>query len=377
MAVSANTRFHWLRTGDEAFAAMLAAIAAARRSVRFETYIFSAGDPGDRFLEALLDARQRGVRVQVLLDAFGSLELPDSYWQPLRHLGGEMRWFNPLSLDRFNIRNHRKLLVCDEPTAFVGGFNVSPEWLGDGVSQGWRDLGLELTGAVAGALAASFDEMYALADLRHHRLARFRRSRARKHVPACDCDLLLSGPGRGRGPIRRALLQDLALARTVQIIAAYFLPPLRLRRALARVARRGGQVQLILPEKSDVPLMQAAARSLYRRLLAAGVELYEYQPQILHTKFLVLDDNVFVGSANLDPRSLGLNYDLLLRLPHPELAAEARLIFADHLKHCRRIERSSWRKERSVWERLKGRFARFLFTRIDPFITRKQLQGLR
>jgi cardiolipin synthase len=377
MAVSASTRFHWLRTGDEAFAAMLAAIAAARRSVRFETYIFSAGAPGDQFLEALLSARQRGVRVQVLLDAFGSLELPDSYWAPLRHLGGEMRWFNPLSLDRFNIRNHRKLLVCDEHTAFVGGFNVSPEWLGDGVSQGWRDLGLELSGAVAGALATSFDEMYALADFRHQRFARFGRARARKQVPACDGELLLSGPGRGRGPIRRVLQQDLTRARTVQIIAAYFLPPLRLRRALTCAARRGGKVQLILPGKSDVPLMQAAARSLYRRLLAAGVEIYEYQPQILHTKFLLLDVTVFVGSANLDPRSFGLNYDLLLRLPHPALAAEARDLFADHLQHCRAIERSSWRKERSFWERLKGRFAHFLFTRIDPFITRKQLQRLR
>ena len=146
---------------------------------------------------------------------------------------------------------------------------------------------------------------------------------------------------------------------------------------LALCARQGVRVQLILPGKSDVPLMQAAARSLYRRLLAAGVEIYEYQPQILHTKFLLLDDTVFVGSANLDPRSFGLNYDLLLRLPHPELAAEARAIFADHLTHCRRIERSAWRKARSFWERLKGRFARFLFTRIDPFITRKQIQGLR
>lgn len=377
MAVSASTRFHWLRTGDEAFAAMLAAIAAARRSVRFETYIFSAGAPGDEFLEVLLDARQRGVRVQVLLDAFGSLELPDSYWEPLRHLGGEMRWFNPLSLGRFNIRNHRKLLVCDEHTAFVGGFNVSPEWLGDGVNQGWRDLGLELGGAVAGALAVSFDEMYALAEFRHQRFARFRRARARKQVPACDCDLLLSGPGRGRHPIRRALQHDLARARSVQVIAAYFLPPLRLRRALLRAARQGVRVQLILPGKSDVPLMQAAARSLYRRLLAAGVELYEYQPQILHSKFLLLDDTVFVGSANLDPRSFGLNYDLLVRWPNPALAAEARALFADHLSHCRRIERSAWRKERSFWERLRERFARFLFTRVDPFVTRKQLRGMR
>jgi cardiolipin synthase len=377
MPITDRTRFRWLRTGDEAFAAMLAAVAAARESVRFETYIFSAGDPGDQFLGALLEARQRGVRVRVLLDAFGSLELPDSYWEPLRQRGGEMRWFNPLSLDRFSVRNHRKLLVCDERIAFVGGFNVSSEWLGDGVTRGWRDLGLGLEGEVGESLAASFDEMYALADFRHQRLARFRRARGHRRVPACGGDLLLSGPGRGRGPIRRALQAEFARARSIQIIAAYFLPPLRLRRAITRAARRGSRVQIILPGPSDIPLMQSAARSLYRRLLAAGVEVYEYQPQILHTKFVLVDDTVFVGSANLDPRSFGLNYDLLLRLPHAGLAAGAREAFADHLGHSRRIDRTNWRRARSFWERLRGRFAHFLFTRLDPFVTHRQLQRLR
>jgi cardiolipin synthase len=377
MAVTGRTHWHWLRTGDEAFAAMLAAIADSRQSVRFETYIFSAGHPGDQFRAALLEARQRGVRVQVLLDAFGSLELPDSYWEPLRQQGGEMRWFNPLSLDRFNVRDHRKLLVCDERIAFVGGFNVSSEWLGDGIHRGWRDLGLELEGEVGASLAASFDEMFALADFRHQRFARFRRARGRRHVPACDCDLLLSGPGRGRGPIRRALQAEWARARSIQIIAAYFLPPRPLRRALTRAARHGRRVQLILPGKSDVPLMQSAARSLYRRLLAAGVEIYEYQPQILHTKFLRVDDSVFIGSANLDPRSFGLNYDLLLRWPHPELAAQAEAVFNDHLGYSKAIDRADWRQARSFWERLTGRFAHFLFTRLDPFVTHRQIQRLR
>ena len=377
MAPPANMGFHWLRTGDEAFAAMLSAINAARRSVRFETYIFASGSPGDQFLAALVNARQRGARVQVLIDAFGSLELPDSYWNSLRRVGGEMHWFNRLSLDRFNIRNHRKLLVCDDSMAFVGGFNIASQWLGDGVTLGWRDLGLQLAGALATELARSFDEMYALAEFQHKRFVRFRRSRLRKQVHASGGELLLSGPGRGRSPIRRSLQHDLARSRTVKIIAAYFLPPLRLRRALTRVARRGGRVQLILPGQSDVPLMQAASRNLYQRLLRAGVEIYEYQPQILHTKFLLIDDTAYIGSANLDPRSLGINYDLLLRLPNPALATEAEQIFAEHLALSRPIEREAWRRARSFWTKLKERFACFLFTRIDPYITRKQLQGLR
>jgi len=111
-----------------------------------------------------------------------------------------------------------------------------------------------------------------------------------------------------------ALRRDLAHARTVQIIAAYFLPPRRLRRLLMHVARKGGRVQLVLPGKSDVPLIRLAAHSLYQRLLRAGVEIYEYQPQILHTKLVIVDAIVYAGSSNLDTRSLNINYELLARL---------------------------------------------------------------
>src|SRR5437867_13390001 len=110
-----------------------------------------------------------------------------------------------------------------------------------------------------------------------------------------------------------ALRRDLAEARTVQIVAAYFLPPRRLRRALMNVARRGGRVQLVLPGNSDVPLIRLAAHSLYQRLLRAGVEIYEYQPQIPHTTLAIVDAVVYAGSSNLDTRSLNITYERLLR----------------------------------------------------------------
>ena len=123
----------------------------------------------------------------------------------------------------------------------------------------------------------------------------------------------MSHPGRGASPFQTALYQDLAVAREVRIVSAYFLPTRRLRRDLLRVARRGGRVQLILAGKSDVLVSQLAARSLYRRLLKAGVEIYEYQPQILHAKLILSDGVIYVGSSNLDIRSLNLNYELMLR----------------------------------------------------------------
>jgi cardiolipin synthase len=369
--------FRWLRTGDEAFAAGREAIETARTTIRFESYIYAPGDPGDAYLELLVEATRRGVRVQVMVDAFGSLLLPEQFWNPLREAGGEVRWFNRLSLHRFNIRNHRKLLAADDAVAIVGGFNVAPVSLGDGVQSGWCDLGLRLTGPLVPELAASFDTLFNLADFRHQRLTIFRKSGTRRKVKTAGGELLLSGPGRGQSLFVHSLRADLAKARSVRIIAGYFLPPSRMRRAIARAARHGGRVQLILAGQTDIPLMQAATRSLYQRLLQAGVELYEYQPQVLHAKLLLLDHVVYVGSANLDVRSFRINYELMLRLGEPRVVEEASEVFDCHLGHSRKIEHHEWRKSRTLFAKFKERVALLLFTRIDPLIARKQLRNFR
>jgi cardiolipin synthase len=365
-------RYAWMRCGDEVFPTMLAAIGSARASIRLETYIYADDDLGRQFRDALVNACQREVKVSVLLDAFGSQSLPANFWGPLLSAGGELRWFNPLLLHRLGFRDHRKMLVCDDTDAFVGGFNISIKYQGDGVKSGWRDLGLHVCGPLTQSLAAAFDEMFERADFQHKRFARLRRSSAKRSVAAPEAELLLSAPGRGRNPFLRALRKDLDRAQAVQIISAYFLPTRRIRRDLARAARRGGRVQLILAGKTDVYLSQLAGRSLYRRLLRAGVEIYEYQPQILHAKLILVDDVVYAGSSNLDPRSLHINYELMLRFPDPNLAAGARACFADYLAHSQRIELEAWRKSRSWWSRMKQRWAYFILARVDPYVARWQ-----
>ncbi len=366
----------WLRAGDEIFPAMLAAIDAAGQSVRLEIYTFEDSPLGREFRAALVRARQRGVPVQVLVDAVGSLLLPDAFWEPLRRAGGEVRVFNPLALRRVTIRNHRKLLVSDAQTAFVGGFNIAPDYEGDGVNDGWCDVGLKIVGPLAAQLAASFDEMFARAGFQHKRIVRWRRFGVKKTVTLPAEQILFSGPGRGANPFMRSLYRDLTAAREVRIIVPYFLPTRRLRRALLRTVARGGRVQLILPARSDVPLAMLAARSLYRRFLDSGVEIYEYQPQILHAKLLVVDHVVYTGSSNLDARSLRINYELMLRFEDATLAAQAREIFEDILKHCRRVAPDQWRRSNTFWQRLKQRWAYFLLNRIDPYLARRQWRDL-
>jgi cardiolipin synthase len=377
MAELATSQYKWLRTGDEAYAAMLAAIGEARSNVRMETYIFTDSRPGHQFLDALIQARKRGVEVRLLVDAFGSIELSDEFWDPLREAGGTFRWFNPLEFKRLGIRDHRKLLVCDEATAFIGGFNISSECEGDGITRGWRDHGLEVRSPLVPQLARAFDESFNRADLKHHRLAQYLKSRVKQSVVTENGVILLSGPGIGVNPIKSAMRDDLKRAVDVRIVAAYFLPTWRIRRELTRVPRRGGRVQLIVAEKSDVPLSRLACRCLYPSLLAAGVEIYEYQPQILHAKLLIIGDVVYAGSANLDARSLNINYELMLRLRDPGLTAGARDIFGENLRHSRRVDRQTWRASRTFWSKLKEQWAYFILARVDPYIARRQLKALR
>lgn len=353
---------------------MMDAIDAAQSSICLETYIYSAGGAGERLLEALVRAAGRGVRVRVLVDAFGSLSLPGSFWDPLKAAGGECRWFNPLTFSRLTFRDHRKLMVLDGTTAFVGGFNIAPEYDGDGVTRGWRDLGLRLGGPLAGQLVEAFDAMFTRAGCEHRPFTRLRHTDCRQAIRFADGELLLSGPGRTPHEIKRALLSDLARAREVSIVAAYFVPSGRLRRALLRVARRGGRVRLVLPSKSDVKLSQLATRGCYQKFLGSGVEIHEYQPQVLHTKLMVIDEVLYVGSSNLDARSLYINYELMLRMFRPDVVAEGRAIFQEHLDHCRAIDRRLWKRSRTCWNRLRERWASFVLGRLDLLLMRRQLR---
>lgn len=374
---SASSQFRWLPTVDESFARMLRCISEAKESLRLEMYIYTASPIGERFRAALVEACGRGVEVRVLVDAWGSMTLSDRFWDSLRAAGGQFRWFNPITLGRCGFRNHRKLLVCDGEVAFVGGFNIGPEYQGDGVTRGWHDFGMQVQGRLAEELGATFDALYEMADSKHPRFTRLRKAWARRSVATPDGEILMTGPGRGRSFLKQTLLNDLGQAAEIRIVSAYFLPTRPIRRALLRAAKRGASVKLILAGKSDVPISQFAIRRFYQAFLRAGIEIYEYQPQVLHGKLLILDDVTYAGSANLDRRSFFINYELMLRVRNAELAAEAEAMFSRDLKRCVKIELRDWEASRTIWGRLKESWAFFVLGRLDPFIARWQLKNLR
>ncbi|MGH8023086.1 MAG: phospholipase D-like domain-containing protein, partial [Limisphaerales bacterium] len=184
-------------------------------------------------------------------------------------------------------------------------------------------------------------------------------------------------PALKAGSFSKLLRRDLSRARDVRIVSAYFLPTYRLRRALTRAARRGGRVRLVLPGKTDVPISKLAARNFYKRLLEAGVEIYEYEPQILHAKLICLGAVTYIGSANLDIRSLRLNYELVIRFQDKAIADGAAGIFENILAHSQRIEPKTWHQKQPWWQRWKYRWANFLLTRVDPYVALRQFREKR
>lgn len=368
-------RLAWYGSGHLFLQAQVDAIEAATACVRLETYIYSDSHVGRLFRDVLAAAARRGVQVEVLLDGFGSSGLPEDFFAPLLAAGGRQKYFNQPRLGRWALRDHRKILLIDDTTAFVGGCNIADEYDGDGVGHGWRDGGVAVTGTVLVALRTEFLEQWRRAERKQWELVRG--GVARQGGSRSDVLALLMKPGVGPSPLRTALREDLKRAKNIVLTSAYFLPSRRLRAQIRHARQRGAQVRVLLAGKSDVALMALASQSLYRGLLRAGVEVYEYLPQVLHAKTMVLDDIVYVGSSNLDPRSLRINFEVMLRIKNAPLAAQVRAQFKTDLEHSRKVTLADTAGFRSWWPRLKQRFAFFLLGRLDPWIAREHLRRMR
>lgn len=369
-----ETDAEWLPSGGVGLPRMLAAIELAVQCVCLEMYIFQATGPGEEFRQALVSAAERGVRVRVLLDALGSGRLGDDYWRTLTRAGGEVRIFHRMRSRLAMVRDHRKLLVCDGRLAFVAGFNIGAVYDGDGVETGWRDAGVVLEGAPAQELLRLFEEQFAVAGERQPTSARLLRRREQVGGPCGGgVQILPVTPGRGPSCLTEALEADLVRAAAtggeVVIVSPYLVPTPPLRRAFRRAVRSGVRLRLVVPLQNDVRLSQLASRRLYAGFLRAGLEIHEYTPQMLHSKVFLFPDAVYVGSSNLDPRSLHLNFELMVRLTDPVVLAQARSDVADLLARSRRVDRRGWARSRSWWMRVREGWAFWVLYRIDPWVT--------
>lgn len=334
----AGNQLALLQNGVEFFPQLCAAIDAARHSVHLETYIFAADETGHMVSSALQRAARRGVVVRILLDGFGSAELPRHWVNELLEAGGEVQWFrrdiSPFTLRRNRkrrlLRMHRKLAAVDGEVAFVGGINII-----DDVEKYYDctmprlDYAVRVQGAVSGEIHAAMRRLWGVvlwANL-HRRGKEFRRIILDndEHVQT-SIAFLLRDNLRHRRDIERSYLKSISGAQHEIIIAnAYFLPGRIFLRALKRAALRGVRVVLLLQGRVEYRLQHYATHALYDRLLAAGVEIYEYQASYLHAKVAVVDGQwSTVGSSNIDPFSLLLAREANLAILDEGFAKELR-----------------------------------------------------
>lgn len=347
-----------LPNGEQYYPAELEAIRAAKQSVTLEAYIFQRGRVADDFIGALTDRARAGVKVNLVLDGVGSLSTTKGAFDDLIAAGGRVEFYHPLrwySWPRYNNRTHRELIVIDGHTAFVGGSGFADHWLhgADGHPR-WRDTMFRVRGPVANRLQGTFVENWVEASGEVlNSPAYFARS-----APAGPTPILVvnSTPSQGSSTRARILYQALlgSAKRRIYVTTPYFLPDRSLMNALITAKRdRGLDVKVLVPgQRSDHFMTRASSRGLYGKLLEAGIEIYEYQPAMLHAKVLLVDDDwVVVGSTNFDNRSFGLNDEINLCAKDAALAQRLTQDFHSDLSESHRVTLDDWRN-RPYWQRL-------------------------
>jgi cardiolipin synthase A/B len=357
--------------GAQAFPAMLAAIARARQYVHLETYILRADRTGRQFAEALGERARAGVQVRVLYDGFGGFPMSAVYLAEMHRTGIQTQEFRPVrgrrwTWKRWLRRDHRKIMVVDGETGFVGGINIADDYAPrETGGLGWRDTHARVQGPLVSDLETMFRTTWHYAGGRPY--APFPRE-ADESAAMAGTELAMAVgtdlTGR-RGLIRRHLVHAIRRAqRYVYIANAYFVPDRPLRRVLRRAARRGIEVVLILPGESDVPAVQWAGERSYAGLLRDGVQIHLWRGSHMHAKTVVIDDAwSSIGSYNLDYMSLFWNMEVVVEVVGEPTALTLREQFRRDLTRCHPQDYAGWRR-RAWWKRLRSwllyRFRRFL-----------------
>ena len=354
-----------LTNGEQFYEAELDAIRQARLSVNLEAYIFQKGEVTRRFLDALTERARAGVKINLVLDALGSFGTTRTYCKALTDAGGRVEFYHNLgwrSLARVNNRTHRELLIVDGSIGFIGGAGLADHWLtGKKDHPRWRDTMLRVEGDAVCNLQATFAENW----LESCGEVIF----GEEYFPFSQIKggskamIINSAPSAGGSTRARILFQSMisAARRSICITSPYFLPDSSMLQELIRARRRQVQVRILVPgKKSDHFLTRSSSQSFYGSLLKAGVEIYEYQPSMIHAKILVVDGLwSVVGSTNFDNRSFGLNDEVNMAVRDEGLSARLLQDFAADLAASRLITLEIWQR-RPLLERVFEGFGRIV-----------------
>ena len=332
--------------GDSAFPAMLAAIDAAKHRVTFETYIFAPGQVAERFVTAFEGAARRGVSCQLVLDSVGASDMDERHIERLTNAGCRIGWFNVISsfsIEEANYRTHRKALVVDGDVGFIGGIGIADQWLVEAEdSPKWRDTHFEVRGPAAINVEAAFHENWIETggvvepDLLLHS----------KPGGKAQSIVVWSSPEGGANELKLMYLLAIAAARkTLDIQSPYLITDESTQWSLAEARKRGVRIRMLTEgDLTDAKPVKFAGRADYERLMEQGIEVYEYQPAMMHTKAVMVDGAMaIIGSANFDNRSLELNDELNAAVFDPALAERLGADFEDDLRRSKKLTLDEWR----------------------------------
>ncbi|MGY0070310.1 phospholipase D-like domain-containing protein [Streptomyces sp. QTS137] len=338
-----------LRNGDEIFGAMLDAIRGAEHTVDMMTFVYWRGDIAHKFAEALAERARAGVRVRLMLDGFGSRPIEKDQLDLMDEAGVHVAWFRqPLHLSPFkqNHRCHRKVLVVDEATAFTGGVGIAEEWCGDARNENeWRDTHVQVRGPAVDGLAAAFAQNWAEChdDLFDDR------DRFVGSAPQGDAVVQVVRGSASFGwqdmqTLMRVVLES--AEERVRLTTAYFAPDAYFTELLCAAARRGVEVEILLPgPHTDKRVCQLAGQRYYEDLTACGVKIYQYQPTMMHAKVVTIDRIAsLVGSTNFNRRSLSHDEEVMLAVMDPEFTAALDGHFDEDREKSVLIERGRWKR---------------------------------
>lgn len=349
-----------LENGDEIFPAMLDGIRSAQHTITFETYIYWSGHVGQQFVDALSERARAGVQVRVMLDWVGSVKMDDAMLDQLKRSGASVQQYRPLrwyNLGRMNNRTHRKLLIIDGKIGFTGGVGVADQWEGHAQdADHWRDLHFRFEGPVVAQAQAAFNDNWikTTGEVLN----------GPKYFPALpaagdmDAQLFIASPSGGSESMHLMYLMTIAAAeRSIDLEAAYFVPDDLIMKALQAARKRGVRIRVIVPGKHiDSDSVRLASKAHWGDLLKEGIEIYEYQPTMMHNKLLIVDGLlVSVGSTNFDVRSFRLNDEASLNIYSAAFAAHMTQIFEKDLKPTVRYTYEMWEK-RPLKEKLFEKF---------------------
>jgi cardiolipin synthase len=350
-----------LTNGDQIFPPMLDAVKRARRRISFETYIYSKGTVGQQFTDAFIAAAKRGVVVQLVVDAIGSDRIPREWQENLKAAGvkvsafGQPKWY---SLEELNYRTHRKILVVDGTIGFTGGVGLDDQWLGHAEDEDhWRDTMVRIEGPIVRLMEGAFQENYI--ETSEEPVAPIADPPA--VVPPGPQDSAMvqrSSPTGGSNDLKRLYLLSIAAARrTLDISSPYFITDESSDWSLEQAVKRGVKVRVLVEgDLTDAKPVKYAGRYAYQRFLDMGIEIYEYQPTMMHAKAMVVDGSwSMIGSANFDNRSLELNDEMNVAVSDRGLAARLREDFDQDLRRAKKLDPAEWRR-RSFLDKAREHF---------------------